>query len=176
MNSHFLYSPRLLFVAASPSLLQSELISNQQLARSLNVAIPADWPPGEYDQGAMQFFLDQLLAGGEEATGWYAWYVIAYPTATTPATLVASGGYFGPPDSIGLLEIGYSVSHEWRLQGIATEVVATLCRHAWQQAGVKRIIAHTLPGNQASIGVLVKNGFRQIESDDSEKLCFEFLT
>ncbi|MVM30510.1 GNAT family N-acetyltransferase [Spirosoma sp. HMF4905] len=175
MNSLFLYSSRLLFVASSPTLLQFELVSNQQLGHALNVAIPSDWPPGEYDQGAMQFFLDQLLAGGEEVAGWYGWYAITYPTTTTPATLVASGGYFGPPDSEGLLEIGYSVSDEWRRRGIATEVVGTLVRHAWQQAGVKRIIAHTMPDNQASIGVLTKNGFHQITSDDADKLCFEWL-
>ncbi|GAB4013680.1 GNAT family N-acetyltransferase [Spirosoma migulaei] len=174
MNSLLLFSPRLLFVAASPALLRAELVSNQQLAKALNVDIPSDWPPGEYDQGAIEFFLDQLLIGGLEATGWYAWYVVTYPTPTTPATLVASGGYFGPPDTEGTVEIGYSVSSEWRRQGIATELVARLVDHAKQQAGVKRIIARTLPNNQASIGVLAKNGFNQIISDDAEKLCFEW--
>lgn len=174
MNSLFLFSHRLLFVAASPALLQAELVSNQQLAKALNVAIPLDWPPGEYDQGAIQFFLDQLLARGPEASGWYAWYVITYPTPTAPATLVANGGYFGPPNTDGTLEIGYSVSSEWRRQGIATELVARLVDHGKQLAGVKRIIAHTLPDNQASIGVLVKNSFNQVVSDDTEKLCFEW--
>ena len=175
MNSVFLYSPRLLFIAASPTLLQLELNSIPKLAKLLNVVVPADWPPGEYDQDAMQFFLDQLEAGGSGNIGWYSWYVVAYPTITTPATLVASAGYFGPPDVTGKLEIGYSVSDQWRRQGIATEIVAELVRHAWQQEGVARITARTLPDNVASIGVLTKNGFYQIGSDDPEKLYFELL-
>lgn len=175
MSSAFLYSPRLLFIASSVALLEVELASTDQLATVLNVAIPADWPPGEYDQDAMQFFLDQLVAGGPEAMGWYGWYVVTYPTRDTPAALVAGGGYFGPPDPEGLLEIGYSVSTEWRRRGIATEIVATLVNHAWQQPRVKRIIAHTLPGNEASIGTLTKNGFYPIDIDDPEKLCFEVL-
>jgi ribosomal-protein-alanine N-acetyltransferase len=175
MNPTFLYSSRLLFIASSPAMIQAELTSNDHLAKVLNVAIPADWPPGEYDQNAMQFFLDQLTAGGEEVVGWYNWYVVSYPTATAPATLVAGAGYFGPPDDQGTLEIGYSVSAEWRRQGIATEIVAKLVSHAWKQQGIKRIIAHTLPDNEASTGVLTKNLFNQIESDDPEKLCFELL-
>jgi ribosomal-protein-alanine N-acetyltransferase len=175
MNSPFLYSPRLLFIASSPTLLQAELEDTFQLAQLLNVDTPSDWPPGEYDKDAILFFLDQLLAGGQDAIGWYGWYVIAYPTTTTPATLVAAGGYFGPPSTEGVLEIGYSVSEFWRGQGIATEVIATLLNHGWQQIGVKRIIAHTLPTNKASIGALIKNGFHQIDSDDPEKLCFERL-
>ncbi|GAB2555536.1 GNAT family N-acetyltransferase [Spirosoma areae] len=175
MKPAFLYSPHLLFIASTPALLQAELASTDQLATVLNVAIPSDWPPGEYDRDAMQFFLDQLIAGGPEAAGWYGWYVVMYPTPTTAATLVAGGGYFGPPDPQGVLEIGYSVSTEWRRRGVATELVARLVSHAWQQLGVKRIIAHTLPGNEASIGVLTKNRFRQIASDDPEKLCFELV-
>lgn len=175
MNSLFLYSPRLLFIASTPALLEIELASTDQLANVLNVALPTDWPPGEYDRDAMLFFLDQLTASGPEANGWYGWYVVTYPTATIPATLVAGAGYFGPPTTEGLLEIGYSVSTQWRRQGIATEIVATLIRHGWQQPGVTRIIAHTLPGNEASIGVLTNNGFSPIDSDDPEKLCFERL-
>ncbi|UFH56041.1 GNAT family N-acetyltransferase [Spirosoma sp. KNUC1025] len=155
-------------------MLQAELVSPHQLGKLLNVAIPSDWPPGEYDQDAMQFFLNQLLAGGEEAIGWYGWYVIAYPTADTPATLVSSCGYFGPPIA-GTVEIGYSVSSEWQRQGIATEMVGVLVNHAWKQNGVQRIIAHTVFDNVASIGVLTKNGFYQIDSDDPEKLCFELF-
>ena len=45
--------------------------------------------------------------------------------------MVADGGYFGPPNEVGTLEIGYSVSAQWRKQGIATELVGVLVNHAW---------------------------------------------
>lgn len=175
LNPAFLYSPRLLFVAASPALLQAELSSTNELARMLNVAIPADWPPGEYDQDAMHFFLDQLVTGGPDVAGWYSWYVVAYPTGNKPATLVAGAGYFGPPNAFGVLEIGYSVSAGWQRRGLATEIVTTLVGQGWQHLQVKQIIAHTLPENVASIGVLTKNGFLPTASDDPEKLCFELF-
>lgn len=69
VTSAFLYSPRLLFIASSLTLLQVELVSSHQLAQVLNVVIPSDWPLREYDQDATQFFLDQLLTGGQEAIG-----------------------------------------------------------------------------------------------------------
>ncbi|MBD2700052.1 GNAT family N-acetyltransferase [Spirosoma sp. BT702] len=175
MNAAFLYSNRLLFVAGTPTLLNLELTDRARFAQLLNVAITSDWPPGEYDEGAMRFFIDQLISGQEEVIGWYNWYVITYPTATSPATLVAGAGYFGPPSSDGTVEIGYSVSKEWRRQGIATEIVSTLTAHAWKQPEIRRIIAHTLPSNEASIKALTKNGFYSFESDDPEKLCFELL-
>ncbi|GAB3687500.1 hypothetical protein GCM10027592_01100 [Spirosoma flavus] len=175
MNAAFLYSERLLFVAGTLTLLNLELTNRARFAQLLNVAIPTDWPPGEYDEDAMKFFLEQLSSGQEDAIGWYNWYVVTYPTPTTPATLVAVAGYFGPPSADGTIEIGYSVSDEWRRQGIATEIVGTLAVNAWQQPQVQRIIAHTLPTNEASIKALIKNGFYSIKSDDPEKLCFELL-
>ena len=175
MTSTFLYSPRLLLIASLVTLLQAELASTDQLAKLLNVNIPTDWPPGEYDQDAMQFFLNQLLTNGQEAAGWYSWYVIRYPIDTQPPILVANGGYFGPPDTTGQLEIGYSVLVDWRGQGIATELVSLLVSHAWRQEGVYRVIAHTLPTNQASIRVLTKNGFSPVKSNDQNRLCFEVL-
>ena len=88
---------------------------------------------------------------------------------------MAGEGYFGPPDGAGTVEIGYTVSAAWRKQGIATEGVGTLIQHAWRQAGVRRIIAHTLADNLASIGVLTRNGFYPIASDDAGKVCFELF-
>ncbi|MEO6284265.1 MAG: GNAT family N-acetyltransferase [Dyadobacter sp.] len=175
MNAKFLYSKRLLFIASTPDLLKVELTGNDNLAKLLNANIPTDWPAGDYDHDAILFFLDQLEAGGTEAAGWYGWHVIALPTEDFPATLVAGGGYFGPPNENGLLEIGYSVSEQWRNRGIATEIVATLVSHAWKQLNVTKIIAHSLRQNEASKNVLLKTGFIETESDDPEKLCFETI-
>ena len=76
--------------------------------------------------------------------------------------VVGAGGYKGKPDAAGSVEVGYSVLPEYRRQGLATEAVAGLVANAFNDARVSRIIAETLPGLDASIGVLRKNHFRDI--------------
>lgn len=175
MTPIFLYSPRLLFVAGSPDLLIAELQSTSALAKMLNVTIPTDWPPGEYDKDAQEFFLSQLSKEGSAGPGWYSWYVILYPSTDRRATLVASAGYFGPPDNTGTVEIGYSVSEQWRRYGIATELIGVIANHALGLEHVKRVIAHVRPDNHASGKALLKNGFYTVESADPEKNCFELV-
>jgi RimJ/RimL family protein N-acetyltransferase len=80
--------------------------------------------------------------------------------AEAPATLVAGGGYFGPPDEEGTVEIGYSVAPEWRGRGIARELAAALVARAWATPGVRRVVARTDETNAASMAVLHHCGFR----------------
>nr|GFB06442.1 hypothetical protein [Tanacetum cinerariifolium] len=93
-------------------------------------ALPADWPPGDYDREAMQYFLERLTAGGREAAGWYGWYALRKAEGDTPRTLVGTGGFMGPPDAAGTAEIGYSIATDWRGQGLATELVGGLVQQA----------------------------------------------
>ncbi len=51
---------RLLLVAATPDHLRTELDSPSKLGFMLNADVPADWPPGEYDRKAQEFFLDLM--------------------------------------------------------------------------------------------------------------------
>ncbi|GAA3945567.1 GNAT family N-acetyltransferase [Hymenobacter algoricola] len=154
------HTPRLTLIAASRALLIAELQKPRYFPVLLGAALPADWPPGEYDQAAAEFFLAQLTAGGRDAAGWYGWYAIRKVTPDTPATLVGAGGYLGPPDAAGTAEIGYSISADWRGQGLGTELVAGLIRQAEQTGMVRRLLAHTEPGNAASRQVLLRNGFQ----------------
>jgi len=96
----------------------------------------------------------RAVAGGEEA-------------------LVASGGYFGPPDADGVVEIGYSVSENWRRCGFATEIVGALVENAFSRQA-KTVIAHTHPDNLASINVLRRSGFVDRESVGKGTVGFEF--
>ena len=50
---------RLLLVASTLDHLRAELASPAKLASLLNVEVPSDWPPGEYDRSAQEFFLKQ---------------------------------------------------------------------------------------------------------------------
>jgi len=162
---------RLTLFAATSKLLKLELESPALLGTALCAEVPADWPPGEYDTDAMNFFLGQMEERGEEVAGWLGWYAVAHATELRPATLVGSGGFMGPPDAHGSAEIGYSISEQWRGQGFATELVGGLIQRA-QEAGVWRLTARTLASNPASIAVLERNGFSATVPTDTH-LVFE---
>jgi RimJ/RimL family protein N-acetyltransferase len=128
----------------------------------LNSIVSTSWPSGEYDQNAMEFFLSCFESGGKAVQGWYGWYAINIDAVSGERSLVGSGGYFGPPDITGIVEIGYSVLPEWQRRGYATEIVNALVSHAYSFEKTKLIIAHTSPKNEASKRVLIASGFREV--------------
>lgn len=164
MASHEIHTRRLTLRAASTALLDAELAGREPLAMALHAAIPSDWPPGEYDRDAIEFFRRQVEDGGEVVVPWYSWYAILRATQLAPATLVAAGGYFGPPDQAGEVEIGYSVATAFRGQGIASELVAALVANGFASNMVTCIAAHTTDVNPASLGVLRTCGFSEAPS------------
>jgi RimJ/RimL family protein N-acetyltransferase len=56
-------------------------------------------------------------------------------------------------------EIGYSIVHDRRGQGLATEAVAALIEEGFRNAGLHRVRAYCVPGNLSSRGVLRNNRF-----------------
>ena len=150
-----------------------ELEDVAMLGQRLNATIPADWPPGDYDRGAIEYILKQLSLDWPQKDGRLSWYAVRRVTQLEPATLVGTGGYFGPPDAHGSVEMGFSISQLWRNQGFATEMVRALLLHAAQHGAVRRVVAHALETNVASICVLQKNGFQQTVPDTPTLLRFE---
>jgi len=63
MISKLIKTPRLNLVAATPALLIAELTSRWKLGAALNAIVPEDWPPGEYDRDAIEFFYERLMSG-----------------------------------------------------------------------------------------------------------------
>lgn len=71
--------------------------------------------------------------------------------------VVGLGGYTGPPVD-GVIEIGYSVAPSCQGRGVATAAVARWLAQAGR-AGVRRVVAHTFPEENASVAVLRRHGF-----------------
>ncbi|WP_210521526.1 GNAT family N-acetyltransferase [Hymenobacter terricola] len=153
------HTPRLLILAASRALLTAELHKPHYFPVLLGAALPADWPPGAYNRHAMEYFLEQLTAGGRTAAGWYGWYALRKAEGDTPRTLVGAGGFLGPPDAAGTAEISYSIAADWRGQGLATELVAGLVQQAAATGMVRRLLAHPAADSPAAAQVLLRNGF-----------------
>jgi [ribosomal protein S5]-alanine N-acetyltransferase len=149
---------RLDLVASTVALLEAELESNQKLSAMLDVNVPDGWPPGEYDPPAIKFFRDRLTEN-PSAAGWFGWYAILRARDNAPGILVGSGGFMGPPDTAGVVEIGYSVVKSYEGRGYATEIARALVDLASSDVRVKLIIAHANPQNVGSVRVLERAGF-----------------
>ena len=166
-------TPRLQILAASRALLTAELHKPHYFPMLLGAALPTDWPPGQYDRPAQEYFLAQLTAGGRDAAGWYGWYALRKADDTAPRTLVGAGGFMGPPDAGGPAEIGYSIAADWRGQGLGTELVAGLVQQAADTGLVRRLTARTTSDNPAAQQVLLRNGFAPAGTADDGQLRFE---
>lgn len=157
----FIHTPRLDLVPATLALVEADLQSREALGTLLRAAVPASWPPGEYDKSAMAYFRDRL-SENPAAAGWYGWYALRREDGASGPTVVGAGGYMGPPGPDGVVEVGYSIVPESRGLGFATELVAALVTHAFTTPGVVRILAHTTPANLGSVRVLERCGFRLV--------------
>ncbi|MEO8575734.1 MAG: GNAT family N-acetyltransferase [Gemmatimonadales bacterium] len=73
--------------------------------------------------------------------------------------VVGSGGFKGPPDAEGMVEIAYGIVPTFQLRGFATQVAAALTAHAMENDSVRIVRAHTMPEPNPSNSVLKKCGF-----------------
>ncbi|HEX4638283.1 MAG TPA: GNAT family N-acetyltransferase [Chthoniobacterales bacterium] len=76
--------------------------------------------------------------------------------------LIGTGGFPGPPNSEGVVEIAYGIAPSHENRGYATEVAKALCDFASRDPRVKKICAHTLAEPNASTRVLEKCGFKKV--------------
>lgn len=159
-------TPRLAIRRATRDLLLADLESPAALAAHAPVA--PDWPPNHWDAGPIRWLLGKLEAFGDAEPFWWSWYI----ALAESGMIVGTVGFKGPPDNEGVVEIGYGVvTSHWR-RGLATEACAAMLAWAAADPRVKGFRAHTLAGDPASAGVLLKNGFqftrRLTDPDDGE--------
>lgn len=73
-------------------------------------------------------------------------------------SLVGNGGFKGPPNGQGEVEIGYEVAPAFRNQGWATAAVSRLLVLAFTRPETRAVVAHTLAETNPSNAVLRKAG------------------
>ena len=147
-------TPRLRLVPATPAHLRAELESPTALSKALGVGIAPSWPPELYDADATRWMLGWLESHPDDAQ-WGFYYFVEADTSQA----IGAGGYKGAPNDRGDVEIGYSIVPERRRHGFAREAVDGLLAHAFADARVTRVIAHTLVELEPSIAVLRSAGF-----------------
>lgn len=73
--------------------------------------------------------------------------------------VVGDCGWLGGVDEHGRCEVGYGLAPPVRGRGLATEAVGVMTAWVEQQAGVERVCAEVLPGNEPSLRLLARLGF-----------------
>jgi ribosomal-protein-alanine N-acetyltransferase len=167
-----LHTRRLRLVPATAETTALELSGHGRLGVMLGCTVPAEWPPDEA-RHALPIFEAALRDRPEEAS-WWAWYWItaAVPSAMPSAgpsagpVLVGGGGFLGPPNASGVVEVGYSTLARYRRLGFAGEAVDALTVHALAQPGVRRVEAECHPHNVGSLGVLRRCRFEYLGPGD----------
>jgi len=95
------------------------------------------------------------------------WYTYLAVVVKDINTLIGLIGFKGVPDAQGWSEIGYGINPAFRNLGYAAEAVKLLQDWAFQCNDLHAIVAETDIHNLASIRVLEKTGFHQIEDMDT---------
>ena len=98
------------------------------------------------------------IARDPAAAEWVARAVVDAGTGE----VVGHGGFHGPPDAEGTVEIAYTVAPEFRRRGYATAVAAALLAEAARDSRVRAVRASIRPDNKGSLATIAKFGFRKV--------------
>jgi RimJ/RimL family protein N-acetyltransferase len=126
------------------------------LARRLRASLAEGLIEGEW-RDAFRFALAEIQRRPEIFGWWTAILVL-----DEPRTICGMGGFKGPPDPAGIVELGYSIAPTLRGRGLATAAARELVRIAFADPRVTAVQAHTLAEHNASTRVLEKIGFGKI--------------
>jgi RimJ/RimL family protein N-acetyltransferase len=90
---------------------------------------------------------------------------------------VGRAGYHAPPDTAGMVEIGYAVEPPYRRQGYARAALEALLRRAAEEPAVRTVRATIAPDNDASYRLVAQYGFvkvgEQWDDEDGLEIMYE---
>jgi RimJ/RimL family protein N-acetyltransferase len=91
--------------------------------------------------------------------------------------VVGHAGFHGPPDEVGMVEVGYSVDPRYRRRGYAKAMLRALFERARSEPAVRTVRASISPENAASLATIRGFGFVQVgeqwDGEDGLELVFE---
>ncbi|MCC9197155.1 GNAT family N-acetyltransferase [Arthrobacter sp. zg-Y820] len=113
------------------------------------------------------------LATAPDDAGWVTGAIV--DSATGQA--VGCAGFHGPPDSAGMVELGYSVDPVLRRRGYARAALELLLGRAAREPSVCTVRATISPDNEASRNLILQYGFQengsQWDEEDGLEIIFE---
>lgn len=143
------------------------------LGQLLDVKTPEIWTTFDDALEALPFFYESYKLNG---TDWASYFI----THRTDKMLLGTCGFKGRPNLEGMVEIGYEMHENYRLQGLTTEAAQALVNFAFNSADVKLVRAHTISfSDNPSVSILKKLGFELVglfnDPDDGEIWRWEIL-
>ena len=168
MSAGPIETERLRLVPATRELIAADLVAAELLAGALEAKVAPDWPP--------PFHTEELLRRMDEtlrdpaAEGWWLHYFLH--RGDTRAELIGEGGFKGPPDADGGIEIGYALVPSARGKGFAAEAARGMIAAGWER-GAATVRAETLPHLSASIRVMERAGMRAAGSPREGIVAYE---
>ncbi|GAB1691787.1 GNAT family N-acetyltransferase [Krasilnikovia sp. M28-CT-15] len=114
---------------------------------------------------------EQILADPASAD-----WIARAAVAVDEDVVVGHGGFHGPPDADGTVELGYSVDPAYRRRGYGRAILTELLRRADADPAVAAVRASIRPDNTASLATLSGTGFVRIgeqwDQEDGLELVF----
>ena len=144
-------TPRLTLLPVDLPTYEAIFAGMPQLSNYLNVSVPAVF--SDFGMEPYRYTYEKLKANPGDGDWWL--YLIIL---TEQRALAGGGGYKGPPDEQGMVEIGYSIYDNYRRQGLATEAAKALILNAFENPEVAVVQAHTLAEQNASVRLLKNCG------------------
>ncbi|WP_323139181.1 GNAT family N-acetyltransferase [Streptomyces platensis] len=119
-----------------------------------------------------RFRLDQM-----DAAPAHARWLVPQAVVGDKDRVVGHAGFHGPPDEVGMVEIGYSIAPPFRRQGYARSTLIELLRQAAAETAVTTVRATISPDNVASLATISGFGFVEVgeqwDEEDGLELVFE---
>ena len=104
-------------------------------------------------------------------------WIVRAAVAEPEGWVVGYAGFHGPPDALGMVEVGYSVAEPYRRQGYGRAILTALLRRAANEPGVSIVRATISPDNIASLATIRRFAFtpvgEQWDDEDGLELIFE---
>jgi ribosomal-protein-alanine N-acetyltransferase len=153
-----------------PGALEALLAGDLVAARTATGVPLSDWFLSDEVTWLWRLRLDQI-ATDPSAADWIVRAAVSVPDGL----VIGAGGFHGPPDDAGMVEIGYSTDPAYRRRGYARAMVTELLRWAAAEPSAVTVRASISPDNAASLATIAGFGFAHVGEQWDDEDGTEFL-
>jgi RimJ/RimL family protein N-acetyltransferase len=164
--------PAVRFVLLPPQALDALLGGDLASARTVTGVELSDWFLSDDVTWLWRLRRDQIARDPASAH-----WIVRAAVSVPGDVVIGAGGFHGPPDADGMVEIGYSTDPAHRRRGYARAMVTELLRWAAAEPSAVTVRAGISPTNEASLATVAGFGFthagEQWDEEDGTELLFE---